>query len=232
MIQVGIIRRRERSGMSTNNPFDWNAPSQVPPQNSANQWQNPHQSPSHQQFPSQQFPPAKTATGTIIAIVLAGVIALLIVLGITAWSLNLFGVRSSAGQAVAQVTLTEVVPAPEVDDAATNPAANGAVPAPQEIPRPQYPGLPSGAVAANPAAQRGAAAGNFNNVYAGTSVTSQPFARAVRDTYASNFVVTGELNATLNVYSSVTGQSYTMSCSDSGSYVTCTGGNNAVVYIS
>ncbi|MGP6174995.1 hypothetical protein [Corynebacterium sp. A21] len=217
--------------MSTNNPFDWNAPSQVPPQNSANPWQNPHQAPPSQQFPPQQSPPAKTATGTIIAIVLAVVLVLVLALGIAAWGLNLFGLRSSEGRAVTQVTLTEVVPAPETD-AATNPAANGAGAAPQVVERPQYPGLPSGAVAANPAAQSGAAAGNFNNVYAGTSVTSQPFARAVRDVYASNFVGTGALDATLDVYSSVTGRTYTMSCRDNGAFVTCTGGNNAVVYIS
>ncbi|CAB0879550.1 hypothetical protein FRC0406_00901 [Corynebacterium diphtheriae] len=104
--------------------------------------------------------------------------------------------------------------------------------APEQVAmRPQYPTLPAGAMSANDAAKAGEPAGNFNNVWIGSSVTSPQFARAVRDAYASNYVATQQLNATLSVHSEVTGLDYSMQCSDNGQFVTCTGGNNAVVYI-
>lgn len=57
------------------------------------------------------------------------------------------------------------------------------------------------------------------------SVTSCPFARAVRDEYER----TGGASS-IEVYSSVTKQSYTMTCSGGGPVV-CRGGNGAVVTI-
>jgi molecular chaperone DnaK len=51
--------------------------------------------------------------------------------------------------------------------------------------------------------------------------TSCPFARNVRDAYDGS--------DTLEAYSPVTGQNYTMDCS-TGDYTTCAGGNNAEVY--
>ncbi|CAB0548363.1 hypothetical protein CIP107534_00813 [Corynebacterium diphtheriae] len=86
-------------------------------------------------------------------------------------------------------------------------------------------------MSANDAAKAGETAGNFNNVWIGSSVTSPQFARAVRDAYASNYAATQQLNATLSVHSEVTGLDYSMQCSDNGQFVICTGGNNAVVYI-
>ncbi|MES3669815.1 hypothetical protein [Corynebacterium diphtheriae] len=104
--------------------------------------------------------------------------------------------------------------------------------APEQVAmRPQNPTLPAGAMSANDAAKAGEPAGNFNNVWIGSSVTSPQFTRAVRDAYASNYVATQQLNATLSVHSEVTGLDYSMQCSDNGQFVTCTGGNNAVVYI-
>ncbi|CAB0638808.1 hypothetical protein CIP107570_00713 [Corynebacterium diphtheriae] len=76
--------------------------------------------------------------------------------------------------------------------------------APEQVAmRPQYPTLPAGAMSANDAAKAGEPAGNFNNVWIGSSVTSPQFARAVRDAYASNCVATQQLNATLSVHSEV-----------------------------
>lgn len=73
--------------------------------------------------------------------------------------------------------------------------------------------------------------GDFNLAYAGSDVTSCPFARAVRDSFADYYLDTGNTSGTIDAYSQVTGQSYTMSCTDDGDYVTCRGGNNAVVHI-
>lgn len=74
-------------------------------------------------------------------------------------------------------------------------------------------------------------AGDLNLYYAGTSVTSCPFAGAVRDALVDHYTSTGSLNGAVTAYSTVTGRSYVMSCSDNGTYVTCTGGNNAVVHV-
>lgn len=113
-------------------------------------------------------------------------------------------------------------------EAATQPATSEEAAEPE---RPEFPQLPSGAVAVNDAAMNNLPGGDFNNVYRGSSVTSTQFSLAVRDAYVRNYLDTGDLNATLSVYSSVTYNSYSMSCSDNGQFVTCTGGNNAIVYI-
>lgn len=97
--------------------------------------------------------------------------------------------------------------------------------------RPEYPDLPAGAIPANAAARNNEPGGNFNSVYRGTEVTTEPFANAVRDEYVKHYVDTHEFDATIKAYSPITKISYTMDCSDNGEFVTCTGGNNAVVYI-
>lgn len=75
------------------------------------------------------------------------------------------------------------------------------------------------------------APGDFNLAYAGTGVTSCPFARSVRDAFADHYLDTGNTSGTVDAYSEVTGRTYSMSCTDEGDYVTCRGGNNAVVHI-
>ena len=55
--------------------------------------------------------------------------------------------------------------------------------------------------------------------------TSCPFAQNVREEY---FAVPGD-SVEIDVYSPVTGQTYTMNCVRSGNGVTCRGGNQAVV---
>jgi len=66
----------------------------------------------------------------------------------------------------------------------------------------------------------------------GTTITSCPFADAVREAYVSAGH-TGQ-SATVSAYSPVTGTTYSMSCSGDGSpspVVSCSGGNGALVYI-
>ncbi|GAT05491.1 peptidoglycan-binding domain-containing protein [Mycolicibacterium fortuitum] len=55
--------------------------------------------------------------------------------------------------------------------------------------------------------------------------TSCPFAQNVRQEY---FAVPGD-SVQINVFSPVTHQTYTMACVREGGWVTCRGGNNAVV---
>lgn len=73
--------------------------------------------------------------------------------------------------------------------------------------------------------------GDLNLYYAGTSVTSCPFTKAVRDALVDHYLDTGELSGAITAYSTVTRQSYDMNCSDDGDVVTCRGGDNAVVHV-
>ena len=91
--------------------------------------------------------------------------------------------------------------------------------------------MPEGAIPANDAARNNEPGGNFNSVYRGTVVTTESFANVVRDEYVKHYVETHEFDATIKAYSPVTEITYTMDCSDNGEFVTCTGGNNAVVLI-
>lgn len=92
--------------------------------------------------------------------------------------------------------------------------------------------IPAGAIPANDAARNDLPTGDFNSVWRGTEVTSEPFARAVRDEFVVHYLNTGRTEGTISVHSTVTGQTYEMTCSDHGTYVTCRGGDNAVVHIS
>lgn len=64
-----------------------------------------------------------------------------------------------------------------------------------------------------------------------TGNTSQSFAANVYSSFVSNYAATGSPNATLKVYSPVTGGNYYMYCSGTSSSVRCSGGDNATVLI-
>ena len=103
--------------------------------------------------------------------------------------------------------------------------------APAKVNRPTSPALPAGAVPANASAWSNAPGGKFENAYVGSSVTSSEFASEVQKSFFSQYQLTKSTTQTLYVVSPVTGQLYEMNCSDNSQYVTCTGGINAVVYI-
>ena len=103
--------------------------------------------------------------------------------------------------------------------------------APAKVNRPTSPALPAGAVPANASAWSNAPGGKFENAYVGSSVTSSEFASEVQKSFFSQYHLTKSTTQTLYVVSPVTGQLYEMNCSDNSQYVTCTGGINAVVYI-
>ncbi len=73
--------------------------------------------------------------------------------------------------------------------------------------------------------------GGYTSSAAGTSVTSCPFAEEVRRAYADATGDTPGATATVVAVSPVTGRSYPMNCTAAGKLVTCTGGENAVVYV-
>ncbi|MFI2338767.1 serine/threonine-protein kinase [Nocardia gamkensis] len=91
--------------------------------------------------------------------------------------------------------------------------------------------LPPGA---KPCGQGQAASGTFTQSATGTPVTSCAFAEAVRSAYAANGAAqnaTRDAPRTVVATSPVTGRSYTMNCLPEGPLVTCSGGENAVVYV-
>jgi hypothetical protein len=64
-----------------------------------------------------------------------------------------------------------------------------------------------------------------DGILAGQPHTSCPFAKNVHEKYFS----VPEESVEIDVYSPVTGQTYTTACVRSGGTVTCRGGNGAVV---
>ncbi|WP_280763345.1 serine/threonine protein kinase [Prescottella agglutinans] len=69
---------------------------------------------------------------------------------------------------------------------------------------------------------------SFGSSAVGSSVTSCEFAEEVRSAYLRQPVRNGTV--TISAFSPVTGRSYAMTCSGNA-VVTCTGGNDAVVYV-
>lgn len=86
---------------------------------------------------------------------------------------------------------------------------------------------------ARPCPQAQAGAGEFGKSATGTSVTSCGFAEAVRKAYLENAGVdtVDETPVVLEAVSPVTGRSYTMTCTAERGLVTCSGGENALVYV-
>lgn len=112
--------------------------------------------------------------------------------------------------------------------AAPTPAMPAQSPPPAAIPATSAPiSLPAGAQVCPAAA---GASGSFTHSAVGTSDTSCPFAEQVRIAYGAS----GPPASTprqINAASPVTGQMYTLTCVPTGSLVTCTGGDDAVVYV-
>lgn len=88
--------------------------------------------------------------------------------------------------------------------------------------------LPTGAQPCDPAG----AGGTFGRTATGSAVTSCGFAEAVRSAYAASGTDQSRGGPRSVVATSpVTGRTYTMTCTPDGKVVTCTGGDNAVVYV-
>ena len=111
------------------------------------------------------------------------------------------------------------------------PDNQGRTAAPAKVNRPTSPALPAGAVPANASAWSNSPGGKFENAYVGSSVTSSEFASEVQKSFLIQYQLSKSTTQTLHVVSPVTGQLYEMNCTDNSQYVTCTGGINAVVYI-
>lgn len=173
---------------------------------------------AHEQYVHPEVTPARRSfVGPVIA-----ALALLAVVAAAAVGWLVMRDDTGAGSGPVTSTYTSTVQA-EPDTPTQEPADQG---------RPTDARVPAQAIPANDAARQNAPTGDFNSVWRGTEVTSEPFALAVRDEFVRHYLDTGETEAELRVRSSVTGQTYTMTCRDDGAVVTCSGGNNAIVHIS
>ncbi|MGW0246938.1 protein kinase domain-containing protein [Nocardia goodfellowii] len=76
----------------------------------------------------------------------------------------------------------------------------------------------------------GSSTGNYGKSATGSEVTSCQFAEAVRKAYAESASATRTPSSVVAT-SPVTGRTYTMNCVAQGQLVTCSGGENAVVYV-
>ncbi len=131
----------------------------------------------------------------------------------------------ATGQPASQAPQTRTTAAPTTAASPTTPSATSGAATP-----------PVGATTC-PATSAGTA--RFGKTATGSSVTSCQFAEEVRKAYAkaadpqaANSQSAGASGPTSVVaVSPVTGRSYTMTCTTSGQLVTCTGGENAVVYV-
>lgn len=165
----------------------------------------------------------RRATGFTLGILL---VLLLIIIGAAAYMVTGFNQSADTPNAALPAPTTAEPLTEETQENTPTPPAN-----PDPVARPEHPELPSGFIPINEAAQSSTPAGDLNNVYTGTESTSHEFALVVRDEFVRNYLNTGELNGRIQATSPVTGLTYEMSCSDNTSFITCSGGNNAVIYI-
>jgi hypothetical protein len=94
---------------------------------------------------------------------------------------------------------------------------------------PQVGGLPPGAAWCDPIYTEIKAP--FNAGARGSPLTSCPFVEQVRRTAQAAHLSTSSPPTQLRVVSPTTRKSYEMQCTSAGSYVTCAGGEDAIVYL-
>jgi hypothetical protein len=174
-----------------------------------------------QQSPYPPGPPPRSSSNAA----LWALVALLSIFLVIAVIGGIWWFTSSRTQAEGErtaVTVTATAEAPAPSPTAVTVTAEAPAPTPAPAPAPSS-GVPGTLISTG---------GYLENVWVGSSNTSEAFAMNVWNAYLENRAVTGLHNATVYAWSPATGQSYAMNCRETGSYVTCTGGNNAVVYIS
>lgn len=157
--------------------------------------------------PKQGMSPVLIVVLTVVVMLLIGLIALVAILAVPSF------VENSGTPVTSTVSATATAP-----EAPAQPTGQPAQPV-----RPAQGAAPSGAYECTDAG-----GGSYSSAAVGSSQTSCEFARSVWSEYVGSGG--GGAPMVISAYSPVTGISYTMSCSG-GAVVTCTGGNNAVVYI-
>ncbi|WP_433759732.1 protein kinase domain-containing protein [Nocardia sp. CA-135398] len=149
-------------------------------------------------------------------------IVVLAVVGTIGWQVLSSGKSGDSNvQAGAQLTTTAAIGA--TGGATTPPSPSTTKAAPTSVT------LPAGAANCTNGQP---VSGSYTQSATGSPVTSCGFAEAVRKAYAESAATNVSRSSRSVVATSpVTGRSYTMNCVADGQLVTCTGGENAVVYV-
>lgn len=170
------------------------------------------------------FSPApRGSTGLTVSIV-AAIVAVLAVIGVAVWNFALDPVAAGPPPTVTPVPAT-TVPSATTEPTPTISPTRTAMPTPTTQPPEPPAEFPVGAT---PCAITYGAEGGYRAAAVGNTQTSCPFAEEVRLAYGRQPV--RDRAVAVDAYSPVTGVTYTMTCQP-GRLVTCSGGNNAVVYL-
>ncbi|MEU4341671.1 protein kinase [Nocardia sp. NPDC023852] len=154
-------------------------------------------------------------------------IVVLAVGGAIGW--QMFGSGGSATTAADRASEAPV--APTASTGGRSPVSPSAAPSTSTTAKPTPVTLPAGA---SPCGQGQPVPGAFTQSATGTAVTSCAFAEEVRRAYAELGPAQNaarDASRAVVATSPVTGQRYTMNCQAKGQMVTCSGGENAVVYV-
>lgn len=170
----------------------------------------------------------RTSPGVLISVAVA-IVALLATAGVAVWNF----VAAPVPAVVVDPTPTVTAGPQPSGDPTPDQTADPTPTAPPTTEPPPSPPPPPPPPAAFPAGARPCAAstgpvGGFASSAAGNDVTSCPFAEEVRKSYGANPVRNAPV--VIPAYSPVTGVTYEMRCTGER-LVSCTGGNNAVVYL-
>ncbi len=175
----------------------------------------------------QYAPPAKGRSIVLPILIAVATIVVISVGGVVGW--QVFG--SGTVQPKTTSDQQAAAPGPSTSAAAPAPATSSTPPVTTTPTKPGAVTLPAGA---KPCNQGTPVQGAFTQSATGSAVTSCQFAEEVRRAYAEmNTAQGGSRDAprTVVATSPVTGRAYTMSCRSEGQLVTCSGGENAVVYV-
>lgn len=166
-------------------------------------------------------PPRRSGAGLVFSVA-AAAIALVAALGVGLWNFALAPLPAGSGGGGTVSPTPVVSPTVEVPPSPTELPPSPTAPPPTTEPPPTFP------PGARPCQAVYGPIGGFTFSAIGSTVTSCEFAEEVRQSYGANPV----RNATVIIpaYSPVTGVTYDMTCGGDR-LVTCTGGNNAVVYL-
>ncbi|WP_405166083.1 protein kinase domain-containing protein [Nocardia sp. NBC_01499] len=164
---------------------------------------------------------------SVVLPILVGVVVIVVIAVVGAIGWQVFSSRNVAKPTEQQAG----APVPTAGPQQPSPGSSSAPPVASTPAKPTTVTLPAGA---KPCDQSNSASGPFTKSATGSAATSCAFAEAVRQAYAvANTASTVSRDAPRSVVatSPVTGRTYTMNCLSEGQLVTCSGGENAVVYV-
>ncbi|MFQ6395008.1 protein kinase domain-containing protein [Nocardia sp. KC 131] len=170
------------------------------------------------------YPPPRRQSVVMPIVIGVLVVALLSVAGVVGWKLLGSSSSETSATGVESGALVTASARPNATPTTTTaPVTTSASASSTPVALPE---------SARPCSAGGPGQGTFTHAAAGSQVTSCEFAEAVREAYAES-AATNVSRAPRSVVatSPVTGRVYTMNCAADGQLVTCSGGENAVVYV-